>query len=164
MQILTQLPDKPIVPPATRPRTQKEYGIPDDAPGLLEWAYVSRRMTEAKNYWVATVRPDGRLHAVPTWGIWYNETLYFGGGAKTVWSRNLAAHPYCAIHLENGSEAVIFEGRVARILDARVMEPIDEAYLAKYNMRHGPPVWVLQPHIVMAWQEYPTTATRWQFS
>ncbi|HID53691.1 MAG TPA: pyridoxamine 5'-phosphate oxidase [Anaerolineae bacterium] len=164
MQILTQLPDKPSVPPATRPRTQKEYGIPDNQAGLLSWEYVCQRMAEAQTYWVATVRPDGRPHAVPTWGIWYNEMLYFGGGAETHWSRNLTANPQVAVHLEDGAEAVIFEGLVARITDAAVMAPIDDAYLAKYEMRHGPPVWVLQPRVVLAWTEYPLTATRWRFA
>lgn len=163
VDILTTLPAAPRIPEPSRPFHLEGYGIPRTAEGMLAWSQVGARLAAAKNYWIATVRANGRPHAVPAWGIWFNDTLFFGGGPDTLWSRNLAARPEVAVHLEDGNEVVIIEGRVARILDQAVMEPIDQEYLKKYDMRHGPPVWVLQPRKVLAWTEYPTTVTRWQF-
>ena len=92
-------------------------------------------------------------------------TLYFGGGPRTRWSRNLAANPRVAVHLESGDDVVILEGEVDRIDDPQqpLLAEIDDAYEEKYDMRHGPPVWVLRPRVVLAWSEFPTNATRWRF-
>ena len=45
---------------------------------MLSWDHVQERMAEARNYWVATVRPDGRPHATPVWGLWVDGAFYFG--------------------------------------------------------------------------------------
>lgn len=150
------------IPTPTRP-VVADYGIPEDEVGLLSWDYVRERMAPARNYWLSTTRPDGRPHAMPVWGIWQDDTLYFGGGPKTRWSRNLAVNPAVTVHLESGSEVVIFEGTVAKIDDDTLMEKLDDAYEAKYDIRHGPPIWQLYPDLVFAWGEYPTTTTRWVF-
>jgi hypothetical protein len=160
--IVHELPGPPVVPEPKRPYVEG-YGIPEHNEGLLRWEYVCERMAKSRNYWVCTVGKNGRPHSVPVWGIWYNQTLFFGGGPNTRWSRNLVANPTVSIHLEDGNEAIIFEGTVARITDAAVMAPIDDEYLVKYNMRHGPPVGILKPRLALAWTEYPTTTTRWLF-
>jgi hypothetical protein len=92
------------------------------------------------------------------------DTIYFGGSPNTRWSRNLAANPSVAVHLESGSEVVITEGRVDRISDAEDprFEAADDAYEAKYKMRHGPPMWVLEPEVVIAWSNFPKDATRFR--
>jgi hypothetical protein len=156
------LPIAPKIPAPTRPQIEG-YGIPEDQKGILDWSFVRKRMAKSRNYWIATTGENGRPHAVPVWGIWYNEILYFGGGPNTRWSRNLAHRPEVVVHLESGDEAVILEGFVQRMSDVALMAPIDDCYLVKYDMRHGPPVWVLTPRVVFAWGTYPTTATRWQF-
>jgi general stress protein 26 len=161
--ILTALPTAPHIPQPQRPLPREGYGIPEDEVGLLDWQFVTERVAVARNYWVSTVQPDGRPHVAPTWGIWHDNTLYFGGGADTRWSRNLAAYPEVVVHLESGDEVVILYGKVGRIMDTAVMEPIDHLYEQKYNMRHGPPVWVLTLRKVLAWAEFPTTTTRWLF-
>ena len=45
------------------------YGIPSGSKGLLPWGFAEERMAAAQNYWVATVRPDGRPHLTPAWGV-----------------------------------------------------------------------------------------------
>ena len=147
-------PDRPFI---------EGYGIPTHREGLLSWEYVVERMKTARNYWIATTRPDGRPHARPVWGVWVEGTLHFGGGPNTRWARNLAANPHVVVHLESGDEVVIVEGAVTQIAEAENMRHIDAAYLAKYDMEHGPPVWRLQPTLAFAWTEFPTTTTRWQF-
>jgi hypothetical protein len=150
------------IPAPSRPFVEG-YGIPEDEDGLLAWTHVSQRMAESRNYGIATVEPDGHPHAVPVWGVWSEDTLYFGGGPKTRWSRNLAANPEVAVHLESGDDVVILKGSVTRISDAEALTPIDDLYEVKYNMRHGPPIWVLRPHAVFAWTQFPKTTTRWVF-
>jgi hypothetical protein len=41
------------------------YGIPESTSGTLPWSFVDEQMLTARNYWVVTVRPDGRPHAMP---------------------------------------------------------------------------------------------------
>jgi hypothetical protein len=122
-------------------------------------------MSQSRNYWVGTVHPDGRPHAVPVWGVWVDDTLYFGGGPTTRWSRNLVANPQVVVHLESGDDVVILEGTVDRITDPEhpLIQKIDDAYEAKYEMRHGTPLWVLQPQVAFAWTKFPDNMTRWLF-
>lgn len=65
------------------------YGIPSGSEGLLPWGFVEERMANARKYWVATVRPDGRPHLTPVWGLWVEGAFYFGSGPRTRKARNL---------------------------------------------------------------------------
>jgi hypothetical protein len=153
-------------PKASRPYVPG-YGIPTSIKGTLPWSHVIERMEKSRNYWVGTVGPDGRPHVVPVWGVWdaARGTLYFGGGPDTRWSRNLTANPQVTVHLESGDDVVILEGVVERITDPNhpLVTPIDDAYEAKYQMRHGTPFWVLRPRVAFAWSKFPNNATRWLF-
>lgn len=146
-----------------RPRMPESYGVPESDEGMLSWDFVSRRMGEARNYWLSTVRPDGRPHAVPVWGVWVYETFHFGGGGTTRKARNLAANPNVVAHCESGEEVVILEGVAEEVTDPSVQERLDDAYEAKYGIRHGTPVWAVQPSLVHAWSSFPVDATRWLF-
>lgn len=152
-----------LEPQASRPHIPG-YGIPTTIKGILPWSHVGERMERSRNYWVGTVRPDGRPHVVPVWGVWLDGTLYFGGGPDTLWSRNLAATPQVAVHLESGDDVVILEGTVERITDPAhpLVSRIDDAYEAKYHMRHGTPFWVLRPQVAFAWSKFPDNTTRWR--
>ncbi|NWG16569.1 MAG: pyridoxamine 5'-phosphate oxidase family protein, partial [Chloroflexi bacterium] len=133
-------------PPApSRPHMPESYGVPTGSEGLLPWSYVTGRMAAARYYWIGTSRPDGRPHTMPTWGVWLDDTLYFGGSPETRWARNLAANPRVSVHLENAEEVVILEGSVTKLTEANadpaLLTRLDDAYEAKYNMRHGTPFW-----------------------
>lgn len=142
----------------------REYGIPEALEGSLPWSHVVERLERATEYWVATASPDGAPLARPTWGAWVDGVLYFGGGPRTRWSRNLAANPRASVHLESGTDVVIVEGRVGRLTDPGdpVVAAADDVYEAKYGMRHGIPLWVLRPDVVFAWTDFPADATRWR--
>jgi nitroimidazol reductase NimA-like FMN-containing flavoprotein (pyridoxamine 5'-phosphate oxidase superfamily) len=92
-------PEQLVVPP--------EYGAPSR---LLAWDVVSGRLADARHYWLATVRPDGRPHVVPSDGLWLDDHWYFGGSATTVKHRNLQSNPRVTLHLEDAGSAVIVEG------------------------------------------------------
>lgn len=153
-------------PVASRPHFPAEYGIPKNMKGALKWSHVVEHMAAPRNYWVATARPNGRPHAMPVWGVWVENTLYFGSAENTRWSRNLAENPQVAIHLESGDEVIILEGNVSRITDPKhpLVKKIDAAYKAKYGMPHGIPCWALHPQVVFAWTKFLTDATRWVFT
>ena len=153
-------------PVAERPYiAHPEYGIPQTVERLLAWSAVVERLEKEHNLWVCTSAPEGRPHARPVWSVFVDGAICFGGGPLTRWSRNLEANPYASVHLESGSRVVMAEGTVERITDpgdAR-LSAIDDAYEAKYEMRHGPPIWVLRPRVVIAWTEFPADATRFRF-
>jgi hypothetical protein len=142
-----------------------EYGVPKDVDGVLPWSEVRERLASARNYWICTASPGGSPHSRPTWGVWWTDHLCFGGGPKTRWSRNLESDPRVSVHLESGEQVAIIEGTVGRISqsdDPRLQE-IDDLYEAKYEMRHGPPVWLLSPERVLAWNSFPRDMTRFRF-
>jgi hypothetical protein len=154
-------------PRRSRPRIPSGYGVPKSGKGMLPWSHVVDRLTGARNYWVGTTRPDGRPHAVPVWGVLVDGVVHHGGGADTRKARNLTVNPHAVIHLESGDDVVIIEGVTERLTeenaDPDLLRRIDDAYEAKYGMRHGTPVWALRPHRALAWKNGLTTATRWEF-
>jgi PPOX class probable F420-dependent enzyme len=172
---LREHPDRETFPKATRPG-MRNYGVSETEEGMLSWEWISGRMSESRNYWISTTRPDGRPHAAPVWGVWVDETLYFGTEPSSRKARNLAHNPNVAVHLESGDEAVILEG-VAEELAApgsSLSERIIEAYAAKYvdpetgeafRPDSAAGMLAVRPRVVFAWLErdFPRTATRWVF-
>jgi hypothetical protein len=122
-------------------------------------------MEQSRNYWIITAAADGRPHAVPTWGVWLDDALYFAGGPEVRWARNLRANPSAAAHLESGDEVVAIEGTVDFVEGGgeRDLLRVQDAYATKYGMRHPPPFWVLKPRLVLAWSHLGRDATRWIF-
>ena len=53
------------------PRTERpqipDYGISKSKTGLLPWKWAVKSLTESREYWIVTVRPDGRPHAMIIW-------------------------------------------------------------------------------------------------
>lgn len=163
-QASSEQPGSGAAPAATRPHAPG-YGIPETVKGTLPWSHVRERMERSRNYWVVTVRPDGQPHAVPVWGAWVDDALYFGGGPETRWVRNLQANPRVAVHLEDGNDVVILEGQATPLTDPKhpLVPRLDSAFKAKYEMSFEPPCWVLKPRVVFAWSAFPNDATRWVF-
>lgn len=96
-------------------------------------------------------------------GVWVEETFHFGGGSTTRKARNLAANPNVVVHGESGEDVVVVEGVAEEVSDPALQERLDDAYEAKYGIRHGTPVWAVRPRVVHAWSSFPTDATRWLF-
>ena len=149
------------------------YTFKDKDQRLLDWSHVVERMTEAKNYWVATTRPDGRPHVAPTWAIWHENVLYFDGSPETRRMRNIAANPNVAVHLENGVKATIVEGiaREVGVPSRELAVTLSELYSAKYaedGYAPAPDTWergglyVMEPALAIAWTEFGVDMTRWR--
>ena len=155
-------------PQRSRPSTEESYGIPESDDEMLTWEFVADAMSADRFYWVITIRPDGKPHTRPTWGVWVEETFYCGGGERTRWARNLSTNRDIVVHREDAEEVVIVEGTAERIDDetaeAALIDRIETAYEEKYDIRHGTPFFAVRPDVVFAWSNYPTDATRWTFS
>jgi PPOX class probable F420-dependent enzyme len=144
------------------------YGIPSHSRGMLSWDHVQERMAEARNYWVATVRPDGRPHATPVWGLWVDGALYFGVASGTRKARNLAQNHNVAVQLESGDDVVILEGTAEVVTDPDpgLVERLVASSVAKYGMgsRDVEGSYVVRPRVAFAWSGgTPSTFTRWFF-
>jgi nitroimidazol reductase NimA-like FMN-containing flavoprotein (pyridoxamine 5'-phosphate oxidase superfamily) len=135
---------------------------------MLSWDEVEARLREAQNYWLATVRPDGRPHVTPVWGVWVDSALYVSGFPQARWARNLAANPAVTVHPESGEAVVIVEGLAEDVVtDAEQGRSIVEAWDAKYGRLHPEPatdgICRISPRSVRAWIDANTfaDATRW---
>jgi hypothetical protein len=157
-----------VVPPTPQPpRMPSGYGVPTDASGaeVLPWSESERRLTESRNYWICTTRPDGLPHAAPVWGLWRDDALVFSTGRDTRKARNIAERPYVVAHTESGDDVVILEGPVEEL---ELTTELADAYHAKYDVRPEPlgGLWLaLRPRVAQTWLErdFARTATRWTF-
>jgi nitroimidazol reductase NimA-like FMN-containing flavoprotein (pyridoxamine 5'-phosphate oxidase superfamily) len=145
----------------------KNYGIAKEDKGLLEWEWVDAQMAKSRNYWIVTTRPDGRPHAAPVWGIWYEGAFYFSTDPGAQKARNFEHQPEIVVHLESGDDTVILEGRIDKTTDKAVIESVDKLYGAKYPYDPTPSAfyYVLRPKTALAWLEsdFMHSATRWDF-
>jgi pyridoxine/pyridoxamine 5'-phosphate oxidase len=145
------------------------YPFPREAEGLLPWAHAAERLERARTYWLATVRPDGRPHVAPLWGVWIDDALYFDGLPTTRWARNLAANPAATAHLERGDDVVIVEGIAEDVtttaeLGARIVAAWDAKYGRLAPDPAGSGLFRLRPVTVRAWSsESLRDGTRWHF-
>ena len=163
-----------VTPQAGRPLLPKDYGVPQSTEGLLPWEHVTERLAAAKNYWICTTRPDGRPHATPIWGVFFEGSIHFDGSPETRRGKNLAANPAITVHLESGDDVVIVEGTVAHIAppNRAFAERLAATYAAKYaalGYSPGPETWDggglyrVAHRTVLAWTTFPADMTRWRF-
>jgi PPOX class probable F420-dependent enzyme len=160
-------------PKPTAPRMPAAYGAPTDGSGgeRLPWSWAVEQLTAARNYWICTTRRDGSPHAMPVWGVWLDNAVWFSTSPDSTKGRNMARDPRIVVHLESGEETVVLEGEVERPGDQDGLRRFADTYEQKYAYRlqptgeeHG--IYVLRPRVAHTWteKEYPRTATRWVFS
>ncbi|MBV8713807.1 MAG: pyridoxamine 5'-phosphate oxidase family protein [Chloroflexi bacterium] len=163
-------------PIRSRPILPDGYGVPEVDEGMVEWSWAVEQLTNARNYWFSTTRPDGRPHAMPAWAVWVDDALYFDGSPETRRGRNLAKNPAISVHLESGDNVVILEGEAleAGKPSADLAQRLVAAFEAKYAASHDyhpestswdeGGLWRLQPKRAFGWTSFPTSLTRWKFS
>ena len=114
-----------------------QYGNPT-APAP-DWSDIDRRLTEAQLYWLATVRRDGRPHAVPLCGAWHDGAFYFCTGEAEQKMRNLEHDPHVVVTAgplgadgwAHGKDIAV-EGVATRVTDEAVLRELAEQWRAKY--------------------------------
>jgi len=155
-----------------QPRTERpqipDYGISQGKTGMLPWKWAVKSLTDSREYWIVTVRSDGRPHAMIIWGLWFDGAFWFGTGRKTQKARNLAKNPNCIVGTQNAAEAVILEGVAELITDSGIAKKLGPASLRKYGMSGSDgsePLYRVRPSRVFGLIEktFPKTATRWTF-
>jgi hypothetical protein len=85
------------------------YGLlgPDEGTGLMPWSWAEERLTASRNYWVVSLWPDGRPHAMPVWGLWHQESFWFSSSKGSRKARNLVADPRCVVTEHEALETVL---------------------------------------------------------
>ena len=104
------------------------------------WSEIERRLTDAQLYWIVTVRPDGRPHAVPLVGVWHDGAFAFCTGAEEQKHRNLEGDPRVAVATGStgagawdGGREVVVEGTAVRVRDHDALQELADAWSAKYG-------------------------------
>ena len=156
-------------PKAGRPIMPALYGMGKAKKGTMKWSDVDRRLTSSRNYRICTTRADGRPHAMPVWGFWFDGQVIFGTARATLKAKNIARNPNVVIHLESGDDAVILECAIEELElnDPGLRKRLDALSVKKYKM----PLMIMpesiiyhaRPKVVLAWREkdFPKSATRW---
>jgi PPOX class probable F420-dependent enzyme len=160
--------DRQDQPPSRRPH-MPGYGLPDASSraGLLPWTWARERLEAAHTYWIATVRPDGRPHLMPVWGVWDDDHLYFSTAAGSRKARNLVADPRLSISIEQADESVVVEGTAGHVTDPAEPVAVRALYTRKYGMAPpddpGSPLFVMEPEVAFGFSEteFASRATRW---
>lgn len=165
-----------LAPTIDRPELPEGYGLPATAEGQLTWEQVEPRLREALHYWLGSVRPDGRPHAVPRWGVWLDGRFWYDGAPSTRHTRNVEVNPAVTLTLESGTEVVIVEGgsHATRAepdgLGVRLAEAFGKYAESGYSPTEdswagadGGGLRVITPRRVLAWFDFPTDCTRFTF-
>jgi PPOX class probable F420-dependent enzyme len=144
------------------------YGISTSRKGMLPWKWAEDRLRRSRQYWIVTVRPDGRPHVMPVWGLWRDNSFYFSTGARSRKARNLAANPNCVVCNDDSEHSVIVEGTASLWNDEARFEDFAREYQKKYKWDirgMQEPLYRVTPRVVFGLYEkkFPTTATRWFF-
>ena len=101
---------------------------------------MERLLTDAQLYWIVTVRADGRPHAVPLVGVWYDGTFAFCTGEEEQKQRNLDSNPQVAVTTGatgangwNSGKDVVVEGTAVRVTGTEALQALADAWTAKYG-------------------------------
>jgi nitroimidazol reductase NimA-like FMN-containing flavoprotein (pyridoxamine 5'-phosphate oxidase superfamily) len=160
----------PDLSPRPSRMTSPGYGFENATapPGeRFPWSRVEKILADARNFWIATARVDGRPHAAPVWALWLDGALYFSTGKESRKARNLAANANVVVHVESPSGViVILVGRAEELSDEATVWRVWDAYKEKYNWdASGYPFYLVRPTVAFSFEEQlGETATRWTFA
>jgi hypothetical protein len=156
-------------PASKEPKTSRP--TPDWLGGedFLPWSWAVERIVAERNYWIVSVRKDGRPQARPVWGVWFDDKLYLSIGHGGL--QRAAGGPKgpfdVSVHVDSAVDVVIIEGTAARVTKAK--DPGKKAYDA-YNAKYDWDMWagglnfVVRPRVAYGWKaEDVKTATKWAF-
>ncbi len=115
------------------------YGIlgPDEGSGLLPWTWAEEHLAAARDYWVASVWPDGRPHVMPVWGVWLDGSLWFSSSRRSRKASNLRRDPRCVVTTDNAIEPVVVEGMASLVTVRAEITSFLDATNSKYATGYG---------------------------
>jgi hypothetical protein len=109
--------------------------IANDAGGTMSWSWAEERLIRSSAYWVGTVRPDGRPHSSPVWGVWFDGFLWFSCDQTSIKARNVAHNPAVVVTNDNPWEQVVLEGRAEHVASRDDVVRYVDAERVKYADR-----------------------------
>ena len=114
------------------------FSHPDATP--TPWTVGLEHVTEADTFWLSTVRPDGRPHVTPLIAVWHGDAIWFTTGPDERKAKNLAENPSCVLttgrsDLVEGGLDVVLEGVAEQVTDEAELQPIADAFTAKYGTK-----------------------------
>jgi pyridoxamine 5'-phosphate oxidase-like protein len=152
------------------------YDLPEGPEGLLPWSWAELRLEGSHNYWLATVRPEGRPHLMIVWGLWHGGVFYFSTGSRSRKARNLESNAHCVIGTEQAHEAVVVEGAAEKVRDVQQLKELLALYQPKYDydmsamqddiLALREPIFAVRPSVAFGLEEEGIlqNATRWRFA
>lgn len=101
------------------------------------WPEAVTRLEKAGLFWVASIRPDGRLHVTPVVGVWADGAFYFSSGPPEQKGINLAANPRCSVITGNNTwDAgfdIVLHGKAVVERDLTVLRRVAGTFFDKYG-------------------------------
>lgn len=152
------------------------YGVEDSESGngLLPWQWAEEKLVSSHDYWVVSVWPDGRPHAMPVWGVWDDASLLFSSGGRSRKVRNLRTDPRCVVTVQDTTDPVVVEGTAAFETDpavlARTIELINVKYATSYAVEFLDPAVNATVRVRprqaygLVQEDFSGSPTRWRFS
>jgi hypothetical protein len=112
------------------------YSQPDATP--TPWEVGRGQVAGADTFWISTVRPDGRPHVTPLIAVWHGHAIWFTTGPDERKAKNLAENSACVLttgrsDLVAGGLDVVLEGAAEQVTNEAELQPIAEAFAAKYG-------------------------------
>lgn len=168
---------EPREPRAERPH-MPDYGVDTPSWSPLPWSWAAERLAANRNFWVVTVSPAGRPHALPVWGVWDDgdARFAFSCGPRSRKARDLASNPQTAVMVDDTVECVSLEGRASTVTDEARQDSWIGRYLAKYGpLTPGLTAEFLRANLMIEFvperafaviereDEFATRATKWVF-
>ncbi|RNL87627.1 pyridoxamine 5'-phosphate oxidase family protein [Halostreptopolyspora alba] len=155
----------------------------DPAGGTPEpWERALTELAGAQTYWLSTVCPEGRPHAVPLLAVVVGGTVHFCASGRSRKARNLDADARCVITTSGPGLDLVVQGEAAPLTGAAELGDVAGSYATKYGWSPtardgalwaegaptaGPPpyrVYAVVPTVVFGFPtDESSTPTRWRF-
>jgi hypothetical protein len=117
------------------PRTGRGTGSDREAANTrpLDWQAAIDRFEAGGWFWLGTVRPDGRPHAMPCFAAWSGSSFFVASKSTARKSRNLDANAACVLTKDAADAHLIVEGTARRMTDADALRRASEAMMRIYE-------------------------------
>ena len=115
------------------------YGVvpANEGSGLLPWSWAEDKLRGSHDYWLGSVRPDGRPHIMPVWGVWTDGAFWFSSAAASRKALKLTADSHCTVAIDDAIDPVVLDG----VAEVRAGEQDRLRFLdalnAKYSVEYG---------------------------
>jgi Pyridoxamine 5'-phosphate oxidase len=146
------------------------------------WIDAQRALTDARIYWITTVRHDLRPHVTPLIGLWIDDTFVFCTGPGEQKAKNIVDNSNCAVitgcNTYGEGLDIVVEGNAARVVEEVRLLELARAFETKYGSEwrfevrdaafhhEGGEAWVYEvvPAKALGFEKGdPPGQTRWRF-